>query len=558
MDVSKSAQDMFGMAAEALGDAVSGAATAVSGAAVERQPFMRGFVRLCNDGWLQGWHERNGGNLTYRMTDEDVQSCKSFFSNKPGEWVSMGVQADNLCGAYFVTTGAGRYMRNVELDPSYNVGIVEINETGDSWRIIWGLRDGGKPTSEFPSHFMNHSVRMDATDGACRIMYHAHPDSIIALTKVIPLDSRNITRTLWKAMTECIMVFPQGVGVVPCMVPGGTDIALATSELMKTYDTICRTIKGELIPNKKYYLNLAGGNRYMTLSVQHVFEEFDTRVWVTPYDYLTDTTSELVLAKLKDTKITPIMINSVNGQLRAMESTEEIGVKPGDVFHVDVKASNSKGVRHLKDYAIILFEEGEQSNDFVINDLVNGIAVMNSSGEYEFPYYDQINSNQSNFETRRSNIYADNGKERNMRVYKTSEEPSVGVHVVIRFLDKNGNLFDPARYASYSTLNSYIDYGVNRQNTSEGLELDFPLTPWPVATDAYQYLRGPVYQNFSNLDVASLKADNQAGRIPYNAKWPSNDYAGAKGWFVRMRSQMTFYQNGSYVIELKVPYSTAM
>ena len=236
MDVSKSAQDMFGMAAEALGDAVSGAATAVSGAAVERQPFMRGFVRLCNDGWLQGWHERNGGNLTYRMTDEDVQSCKSFFSNKPGEWVSMGVQADNLCGAYFVTTGAGRYMRNVELDPSYNVGIVEINETGDSWRIIWGLRDGGKPTSEFPSHFMNHSVRMDATDGACRIMYHAHPDSIIALTKVIPLDSRNITRTLWKAMTECIMVFPQGVGVVPCMVPGGTDIALATSELMKTYD----------------------------------------------------------------------------------------------------------------------------------------------------------------------------------------------------------------------------------------------------------------------------------------------------------------------------------
>lgn len=288
------------------------------------------------------------------------------------------------------------------------------------------------------------------------------------------------------------------------------------------------------------------------------FEEFDTRVWVTPYDYLTDTTSELVLAKLKDTKITPIMINSVNGQLRAMESTEEIGVKPGDVFHVDVKASNSKGVRHLKDYAIILFEEGEQSNDFVINDLVNGIAVMNSSGEYEFPYYDQINSNQSNFETRRSNIYADNGKERNMRVYKTSEEPSVGVHVVIRFLDKNGNLFDPARYASYSTLNSYIDYGVNRQNTSEGLELDFPLTPWPVATDAYQYLRGPVYQNFSNLDVASLKADNQAGRIPYNAKWPSNDYAGAKGWFVRMRSQMTFYQHGSYVIELKVPYSTVM
>ena len=25
--------------------------------------FVNEFVRMCNDGWLQGWHERNGGNL---------------------------------------------------------------------------------------------------------------------------------------------------------------------------------------------------------------------------------------------------------------------------------------------------------------------------------------------------------------------------------------------------------------------------------------------------------------------------------------------------------------
>ena len=31
------------------------------------------------------------------------------------------------------------------------------------------------------------------------------------------------------------MVFPEGVGVCPWMVPGGADIAIATSELMKHY-----------------------------------------------------------------------------------------------------------------------------------------------------------------------------------------------------------------------------------------------------------------------------------------------------------------------------------
>ena len=47
---------------------VSAAKGVVSGVAVEQQPFMKGFARLCADGWEQGWHERNGGNLTYRMT----------------------------------------------------------------------------------------------------------------------------------------------------------------------------------------------------------------------------------------------------------------------------------------------------------------------------------------------------------------------------------------------------------------------------------------------------------------------------------------------------------
>ncbi|MBE6473673.1 MAG: rhamnulose-1-phosphate aldolase [Coriobacteriaceae bacterium] len=231
MDFADSAQELFDKGYAAVKGAVAGQA-------VERQPFMVGFARLCNDGWLQGWHERNGGNLTYRMADEEVRACKPFFLDEPGRWTAMGVQADNLRGAFFVATGAGRYMRNVQLSPSRNVGIVEINDAGDAWRLVWGLEGGGRPTSEFPSHFMAHSVRMKATGGASRVLYHAHPDNVIALTKVVPLDARSITRALWKATTECVMALPMGVGVVPCMVPGGPEIARETSELMKAHDAV--------------------------------------------------------------------------------------------------------------------------------------------------------------------------------------------------------------------------------------------------------------------------------------------------------------------------------
>ena len=199
---------------------------------------IQNYVRTCNDGWLQNWHERNGGNLTYLMNEEEVALCRPYFKETPGEWVKMDVQADNLKNTYFLSTGSGKYFRNVILAPQDNICILEINDAGDSWRIVWGLEKGGKPTSEFPSHFLNHSVRLKATNGKNRVIYHAHPGNLIAMTYILRLTSCNFSRALWQSATECPVVFPQGVGVVEWMVPGGRDIALATSELMAEFPAV--------------------------------------------------------------------------------------------------------------------------------------------------------------------------------------------------------------------------------------------------------------------------------------------------------------------------------
>ena len=96
-----------------------------------------------------------------------------------------------------------------------------------------GLVNGGRPTSELPSHLMNHQVKKKATNGEYRVIYHCHTTNVIALTFVLPLDDKVFTRELWEMATECPVVFPDGIGVVDWMVPGGHDIAVATSELMK-------------------------------------------------------------------------------------------------------------------------------------------------------------------------------------------------------------------------------------------------------------------------------------------------------------------------------------
>lgn len=197
--------------------------------------FVQGFIRMCDDGWQQGWHERNGGNLTYRMREEEVAEVADCL-DRSGEWKPIGTEVPGLAGEFFLTTGSGKYFRNVILDPADSLGIVEIDAAGENYRLCWGFVNGGRPTSELPSHLMNHEVKKAVTDGAHRVIYHCHATNVIALTFVLPLTDEVFTRELWEMATECPVVFPGGVGVVEWMVPGGRDIAVATSKLMKDYD----------------------------------------------------------------------------------------------------------------------------------------------------------------------------------------------------------------------------------------------------------------------------------------------------------------------------------
>ena len=197
-------------------------------------PFVEGFFRMAHEGYTRGWHERNGGNLSYRLRPEEIEQIRPYFT--PGEWREIGADVPTLGGEFFLVTGTGQYMGNALLCPEKTAGLIELDEAGSRYRVVWGLEEGGRPTSELPSHLMNHAVKKEATGGEHRVIYHAHPVNVIALTFVLPLDDKIFTRELWTTMTECPIIFPGGVGVVPWMVPGGREIALATSRLRESYD----------------------------------------------------------------------------------------------------------------------------------------------------------------------------------------------------------------------------------------------------------------------------------------------------------------------------------
>lgn len=202
---------------------------------VTQASFFQAFIRMCDDGFQQNWHERNGGNLSYRIKPEEVEVIREDL-HQDAPWQPIGTCVPALGGEWFMVSGSGKFMRNMVIDPEATACIIQLDEQGENYRICWGMKDGGRPTSELPTHLMNHEVKKLATNGVYRVIYHAHPTNLIALTFVLPLTDEAFTRELWEMATECPVVFPSGIGVVGWMVPGGREIAVETSKLMQQYD----------------------------------------------------------------------------------------------------------------------------------------------------------------------------------------------------------------------------------------------------------------------------------------------------------------------------------
>lgn len=205
--------------------------------------FFNEFVDMVDLCCKLGWNERNGGNMSYRIKSEDVEMISSEFLYDKS-WNPIGVTVKNLANEYFLVTGSGRYFRYTKSEPENSVCIAQIDENGENYRIVWGLKEGGRPTSEFPTHLLNHSVKMDITGGKHRLVMHVHPVNTIALTFVLPQNDKDFTREIWDMMPECAVVFPRGIGILPLMLTGSIDIAKATAEKFKYYDVVVWSMHG--------------------------------------------------------------------------------------------------------------------------------------------------------------------------------------------------------------------------------------------------------------------------------------------------------------------------
>lgn len=210
-------------------------------------PFLKEMCLTAANMYRLGWDERNGGNISY-MLDENTVSEYHDIRDVKRVVPIMGVNEANfditpLAGKYFIVTGTGKYFKNTASDPENNLGIVRIPEKGRNLEILWGFNDGGRPTSEFPSHMMSHIARLKK-DPKNRVVIHSHPTNLLAMNYVHELDEKKFTHTLWEMSTESIVVFPEGIGILPWMLCGTDAIGRATAKKMEEFRLVIWAMHG--------------------------------------------------------------------------------------------------------------------------------------------------------------------------------------------------------------------------------------------------------------------------------------------------------------------------
>lgn len=210
-------------------------------------PFVKEMCDTTANMYRLGWDERNGGNISYMLDEKQVAEYIDL-NNVIRTIPFMGVNeakfdVKSLEGKIFIVTGTGKYFKNVKGDPETNLGIIRIAKNGKGVELLWGYMDGGRPTSELPAHLMCHAQRLKI-DPEHRVVMHSHPTNTLAMNFVHELDEKKFTHTLWEMCTECIVVFPDGVGILPWMLCGTTEIGEATANKMKEFRLVVWAMHG--------------------------------------------------------------------------------------------------------------------------------------------------------------------------------------------------------------------------------------------------------------------------------------------------------------------------
>ncbi len=153
------------------------------------------------------------------------------------ETLELPQAVPELAGKTFIVTGSGRRLREIIDDPAANLGCLVIDEDGQTGRLYTSPRRlFARLTSEFNSHLAVHYDQIVQSGTNYHAVVHAQPRHLTYLSHIPryqyePYLNRHVLR--WQP--ELIVNLPEGIGLVPFLVPGSSELMAATLESLRQH-----------------------------------------------------------------------------------------------------------------------------------------------------------------------------------------------------------------------------------------------------------------------------------------------------------------------------------
>lgn len=212
----------------------------------EQSNIMKELCELTYDMWKKGWDEYNGGNVSCLLSDEDIVLLDN---RDVTHTVPLSNIPTNMIGKILLITASGSHFRTLKNHLRRDTGVIHI--TKDGYEVIWGFQENKRPTSELYKHVLSHSKRL-SVDPEHRVVVHNHAPNATAFSLVSEPDDKAYTLPLWRVLTESIVVFPDGVGILPWELPGTLEIARHSVEKLADCRIVVWAFHGILATGKNF------------------------------------------------------------------------------------------------------------------------------------------------------------------------------------------------------------------------------------------------------------------------------------------------------------------
>ncbi len=173
-----------------------------------------------------GAAEGAAGNLSVCLREPlDIARCFPFVQT-----MDLPVPAPDLVGATLLVTGSGRRLREVIEAPMANLACIVVEPGGWTGKMFTAPDCQFKRvTSEFNSHLAVHHDQMRSKDIKFHAVLHAQPLHLTYLSHLAYYqDEQYLNRHLFRWQPETILNFPEGIGVLPFMLPGSAQLTIET------------------------------------------------------------------------------------------------------------------------------------------------------------------------------------------------------------------------------------------------------------------------------------------------------------------------------------------